>query len=261
MRRLFFFLLLGTLLTLSSSSGLAKKLSTDEMIQLLNVVDDRQRNGGDYKALAFIEQKERGKTDLLYETVIYRRDSDDKLMILFTKPKAESGKGYLRLNKNLFMYDPTVGKWERRTERERIGGTSSRRADFDESRLAIEYAPQYLGLEKLGKFSVHHMKLKAKPGFDVAYPVIELWVDAETNNILKQQERALSGKLMRTSYYPKWNRIFSESKNDFIYFPKEIRIFDELEKGNRTLIAFRKVDLNTLPQNIFTKAWLESKSR
>ena len=86
MRRLFLFLLLGALLTVSSSSALAKKLSTDEMIELLNIVDDRQRNGGDYKALAFIEQKERGKTDLLYETVIYRRDSDDKLMILFTKP-------------------------------------------------------------------------------------------------------------------------------------------------------------------------------
>jgi len=261
MRRLFSLSLLQIILALASTSAIAKDLSASEMVKLLEIVDDRQRNGGDYKALAFIEQKERGKTDLLYEAVIYRRDDDDKLMILFTKPKAESGKGYLRLNKNLFMYDPTVGKWERRTERERIGGTSSRRADFDESRLAIEYTPHYVGGEKLGKFGVHHLKLEAKPNFDVAYPVIELWVDVKTNNILKQQERALSGKLMRTSYYPRWSRIFSESKKDYIYFPKEIRIFDELEKGNRTLIAFRKVDLNTLPQNIFTKAWLESKSR
>ena len=261
MGRLLLASLIGIILTVASTSAIAKELSANEMVKLLQVVDDRQRNGGDYKALAFIEQKERGKTDLLYEAVIYRRDEDDKLMILFTKPKAESGKGYLRLNKNLFMYDPTVGKWERRTERERIGGTSSRRADFDESRLAIEYTPHYVGGEKLGKFDVHHLKLEAKPNFDVAYPVIELWVDMKTNNILKQQERALSNKLMRTSYYPKWSRIFSQSKKDYIYFPKEIRIFDELEKGNRTLIAFRKVDLDTLPQNIFTKAWLESKSR
>ena len=39
---------------------------------------------------------------------------------------------------------PTVGKWERRTERERIAGTDSRRADFDESRLAEEYEPASL---------------------------------------------------------------------------------------------------------------------
>ena len=32
------------------------------------------------------------KTDLVYEAVIYRRDIQDKLMILFTRPKAEAGK-------------------------------------------------------------------------------------------------------------------------------------------------------------------------
>ena len=261
--RYFVMLILAALahFTPTSIAAAPEKLSSSEMQELLTTIDERQRNGGDYKALAFIEQKERGKTDLLYETVIFRRDEDDKLMILFTKPKAESGKGYLRLKKNLFMYDPTVGKWERRTERERIGGTSSQRADFDESRLALEYEPEYVAAEKLGRFQVHHLKLRAKPGVDVAYPVIELWVDANTKNILKQQERALSGKLMRTAYYPKWNRTFSPSKKAFIYFPKEIRIYDELEKGNQTLIAFRKVDLNSLPRNIFTKAWLESKSR
>ena len=248
-------------LFLAPLSATAAPLSAEAMVKTLKTIDDRQRNGGDYKTLAFIEQKERGKTDLIYETVIFRRDLDDKLMILFTKPRVEAGKGYLRIDKNLFMYDPTVGKWERRTERERIGGTSSRRTDFDESRLAEEYTPQYVAQEKLGKFSVHHLKLTAKKGVDVAYPFIELWIDTATSNVLKRQERAQSNKLMRTAYYPKWNKIFSESKGDYIYFPKEIRIFDELEKGKKTLIAFRKVDLSTLPNNIFTKAWLESKSR
>ena len=76
---------------------------------------------------------------MVYELLVYRRDNEDKLIFLFTKPKAEQGKGYLRLDKNLWIYDPAVGKWERRTERERIGGTDTRRGDFDESRLADEY--------------------------------------------------------------------------------------------------------------------------
>lgn len=239
----------------------AQAMSPAEMVELLKVIDDRQRNSGDYKSLVYIEQKEKGKSDLLYEAVVYRRDADDKLMILFTKPKSEAGKGYLRLNKNLFLYDPAVGKWERRTERERIGGTTSQRADFDESRLAEEFDPAYKGSETLGKFAVHHLELTAKKDADVAYPVIHLWVDKETKNILKQQEHALSGRLMRTSYYPKWNRLFSESKNDYIYYPHEIRIYDEVEKDNQSIIVMRKVDLRPLDENIFTKAWLESKSR
>jgi|TARA_B100001758_G_C18251090_1_gene525883 hypothetical protein len=252
-----YLLLVSVLLTASPAAA----MSDAEMVKLLEQLDNRQRNSGDYKSLAFIEQKEKGKTDLVYEAVIYRRDVQDKLMIMFTRPKAEAGKGYLRIDKNLFMYDPTVGKWERRTERERIGGTNSQRSDFDESRLAIEFTPSYVGLEKLGKFKVHHLKLSAKKDADVAYPVIELWVDVKTSNILKQQEKALSGRLMRTSYYPKWNKLYSESKGEHIYFPKEIRIFDEIEKGKNTLVVMRKVDLRELDANIFTKAWLESKSR
>jgi hypothetical protein len=249
------------LLALLTGPRAAQALSKDEMVKVLSEIDDRQRNGGDYKSLAYIERKEKDKNDLVYEAVVYRRDEDDKLMILFLKPKSEAGKGYLRIDKNLWMYDPTVGKWERRTERERIGGTDSRRNDFDESRLAIEYEPAYVGEEMLGKFPVHHMKLTAKEGIDVAYPVIELWVDKATTNVLKRQELALSGKLMRTSYYPKWEKLFSPSKKADIYYPKEIRIFDEIEKGNSTVVLLQSVDLNSLPANIFTKAWLESKSR
>ena len=242
---------------LPSMSQLAKP----EMVAVLKTIDDRQRNGGDYKALAYIEQREKNKEMMVYESVIYRRDLKDKLMILFLRPKAEAGKGYLRLDKNLFIYDPTVGKWERRTERERIGGTDSRRSDFDESRLAEEYDPEYVAATTLGKFKVHHLKLSAKQGVDVAYPTVELWVDQESGNVLKAQDRALSGRLMRTVYYPKWRKIFSPSKKADVYFPKEIHIYDEVEKANQTLVVMRKIDLNGLPENIFTKARLEGQSR
>src|SRR5262245_9572039 len=104
---------------------LAAALDQGQMLGILKTLDERPANSGDWKSLAYMEQKEKDKTDVVYELVWYRRDADDKLMILFLKPKSESGKGYLRLDKNLWMYDPTVGRWERRTERERIGGTGS----------------------------------------------------------------------------------------------------------------------------------------
>lgn len=254
--------LLALMLVLGLSAARpALALDQAETDKLVKALDERQRNSGDYKSLVYIERKERNKNDVIYEAAIYRRDATDRLVILFQKPKEEAGKGYLRIDKNLFMYDPTVGKWERRTERERIGGTDSRRNDFDESRLAEEYTAKWVGEEKLGQFEVNHLKLTAKEGVDVAFPVLELWLDKATGNLLKQQELALSGKLMRTSYYPKWNKQFSPSKGTEIYFPAEIRIFDEVEKGNRTTVVMRKVELDKLDDSIFTKAWLEAKSR
>jgi len=242
------------------ASGLAVP-SPEKALAILRTVDERQRNNGDYKAVVFMEQKERDKLDVVYELVTYRRSADQKLILLFLKPKSEQGKGYLRTEKNLWMYDPSVGRWERRTEREKIAGTGSRRQDFDESHLSEEYVPEYEAQEKLGVFSVHKMKLTAKEGVDVAFPVMRVWIDVATNNLLMSKELALSGKLMRTSYYSKWQKVFSESKKADVWYAQDIRFYDEIDKANSTTLMVKSLDLKPLDENLFTKAWLESKSR
>ncbi len=254
-------LLASLAVALALAPAAARALSDGELAALVKEVDDRQRNQGDWKALCYMEQKERGKTDVVYELLVYRRDEDDKQMFLFTKPKAEAGKGYLRIEKNLWLYDPSTGRWERRTDRERIGGTNTRRGDLDESRLVEEYDAKWEADEKLGVYGVHRVLLTAKPGVDVAFPVVRLWVDVTTANVLKRQELALSGRLMRTVYQPRWRRIFSPSKRADVWYPEEIRMFDEIEKGNATLILIKEIDLRPLEANLFTKAWLESRSR
>lgn len=252
--------LLPLLLALQPTPA-AEALSSAKMVDLLKGIDLRIRSSGDYKALVYLEQREKDKADQVREALVYRRDSDEKLMILFTKPKTEAGKGYLRIDRNLWFYDPTVGKWERRTDRERIAGTDSRRQDFDQSKLAEEYTPKFEGEEKLGNFKVWVLSLQAKPGLDVAYPVVKLWIDQATGNDLKRQDFALSGRLMRTSYSPKWQKLYSEHKKADLWYRQEIRIFDEIDKANSTIVIIKSVDLHALPENIFTKAWLESKSR
>ncbi len=236
-------------------------LDNKQTEELVKLIDDRQRNVGDYASLVFIDQKEKDGSTKAFEARVYRRDADDKWMILFTKPKAEAGKGYLRLEKNLFLYEPALGKWERQTERASIAGTNSRRDDFDESRLADEYEAKFVADEKLGKFQVHKLRLTAKSGVEVASPILEIWVDQESKNVLKRQEMALSGKLLRTAYYPSWEKLFSKSKNADVFVPKEIRVFDEVEKGNSTTVVLRDVKLDALDTNMFTKAWIETQSK
>ncbi len=253
--------ILGLTLSVSFLPGRVLALDEAQTKDIIKLVDERQRATGDYASVVFIDQKEKDGSTKAFEARVYRRDADDKWMILFTKPKAEAGKGYLRVEKNLFLYEPALGKWERQTERASIAGTNSRRDDFDESRLSIEYDSKFIGDEKLGKFPVHRVKLTAKPNVDVASPIVELWIDQESKNILKRQESALSGKLLRTTYYPGWDKMFSKSKGSDVYVPKEIRVFDEVEKGNSTTVVLRDVKLDPLDANMFTKAGLESQSR
>ena len=259
MKRLLLSLFL--LAPLAASAADKAALSKDKMVEILKGIDVRVKSSGDYLALVYLEQKEKDKPDVAREALVYRRDADQKLMILFTKPKTEAGKGYLRVDHNLWYYDPGVGKWERRTDRERIAGTDSRRQDFDQSDLAGEYDPEFVASEKLGKFDVWHLKLNGKAGKDLAHPVVEFWVDQATGNDLKRQDFALSGKLLRTSFNPKWEKLYSESKKAELWYRKEIRIYDEIDKANSTIVVIKSVDLKPLDANMFTKAWLESKSR
>lgn len=239
----------------------AHALEPAEVTALMAELDERRSSVGDYKALVYIDQKQKDKSDLVYEVAIYRREATDRMVIMFLQPKSEAGKGYLRIDKNLFLYDPAVGRWERRTERERIGGTGSQRADFNGMRLSDDFTAEFVGQEKLGAFTVNQLKLTAKPGVDVANPIVHIWVDVESKNLLKQEDYALSGRKMRTLYYPRWQRVRSEAKGGDVYFPQEIRIFDEIEKDNRTTMVFRAIEIAPLSDSIFTKAWLESKSR
>lgn len=252
---------IGLAALLVSAGAQPAPLSVPEMAALLKVVDERQNSNGDYRSLIYMVQKERDKVDVAYQAEVLRRSKDQKFIILFLQPKTQQGQGYLRIDQNLWFYDPSVGRWERRTERERIGGTNSRRSDFDESRLALEYDPSWVGEGKLGKYDTFQLSLKGKEGLDLAFPIVKLWVDKNSKNILKREEYSLSGRLMRTSYYPKWSKIFSESKGTDVWFPQEIHFFDEIEKANATHIVIKSVDLKPLPENVFTKAWLEEKSR
>src|SRR5512137_1078891 len=232
----------------------AAALDQGETDRIVKNIDEMERAAGDYKALVYMEAKEKDKTDVVYELLAYRRSKEQKLMFLFLEPRTEAGKGYLRLEKNLWFYDPRVGRWERRTERERIGGTDMRRGDLDESRLAEEYDARWEADEKLGRFEVHRIVLTARPGMDVAYPTLRLWVNKENGVVMKRQDLALSGRLMRTGYFPRWKKVFSESKGADVWYAEELRYYDEVEKANQTLILVKSVDLRPLDPNLFTKA-------
>src|SRR4030042_2038531 len=87
-------------------SSPAFALSQKETDELVKLVDERQRNNGDWTALCYMESKEKDKTDVVYELVYYRRTEGQRLLILFTKPKSEAGQGYLRLEKALWPSHP-----------------------------------------------------------------------------------------------------------------------------------------------------------
>ena len=255
----FFSQMFAVLVLVGWNNALWANLTQQEVDDLMAEIDEYSRFASDFKANVYLQQKHREKGDLLYKTSVYRRDEDNRLMMLFLKPKSEAGKGYLVLDKNLFLYSPSSGDWTRVSE-DRISGTDTNLADFDSWELSTKYKGTYQGISKLGKFPVYHIELNALPDSDVKVPQMQVWVEKSKHHILKVEEYAVSGKKLRTTYRTKW-RPYVDEKKVTRYIPMETRVYDEVEKGNQTVMVIDKIILDALPEKIFSKAWLESKSR
>lgn len=247
------------LLMLTLSVSVQANLSQDQVNSLIKKIDAQTAFDSDFQATVFLQQKHREKGDRIFQAAVYRRDENNRFMMLFVKPKAEAGKGYLVIDRNLFLYSPNTGDWSRVSE-DRIEGTDTNLQDFESWNLSERYNARYMKEDRLGKIPVYHIELTAKEGQQVDVAKMELWVEQSKNHVLKVQEFALSGKLLRTTYRTKWKPI-EDTAGKTRYLPLETRVYDEVEKGNQTMMVVGGVDLSDLPENIFSKAWLESKSR
>jgi len=234
-------------------------LSSDEAHALLQRVDE-QRHLPSLKFQAVIEDTQ-GDQRVVREALVYSlepKDGDDKFEMLFTAPKTEAGNGYLRLGQNLWFYDARLGHWERRTSRERIAGTGANASDLRAFRMSDAYSAQDEGEELLGQTPVRKLLLKAREDVDVAFPVVRVWID-KNHLLLKQQEYALSGKLLRTALTTRLHRLKGPEHD--VLLPREIRIYDEIDKTRTTTVVVKTLDPSALSPELFTKAWLEGKSR
>ncbi len=247
--------------SLLSSLALAdvKTMTQEQVDALMLELDAKTRFEGDYKAVALAHSKNREKGETVQKMAIYRRDADKRLMLLFLQPKSDAGKGYLMIDRNFFSYEPSTGGWTRVSD-ERVGGSALNRANFDGFNFSERYSGSFVAYEKLGKHEVARIKLTAKSNEDKDDDVIEIWVESKNNNVLMQKDYALSGRLLRTTYRTSYKK-FSDGKGNSQYVPMKSIVIDEVEKGNQTTMLLEQIDTKPLAANIFTKAWLESKSR
>jgi len=245
---------------LLAAPAFAEKTMSQEAVDALMVELDRKtRFEGDYKAVAMAHSKDREKGETVQQMAIYRRDADKRLMLLFLEPKSDAGKGYLMIEKNFFSYEPSTGSWTRVSD-ERVGGSALSRGNFDGFNFSERYNGEFVAYEKLGQYETARVRLTAKEGADADEDIVELWVETKDNNVLKQQDFALSGRLLRTTYRTNYKQ-FSDGEGNVQFVPMKSIVKDEVEVGNQTTMVIQQIDTAPLSANIFTKAWLESKSR
>lgn len=243
-------ILLAAVLALAAASAYAADPDFTSMLRELDELNGFQ--GQDFSALYTIVSEKPGESPSTLQVKIFRRDERDQFLILFVKPERQKGQGYLKIDDDVWFYDPESGNYTHSTMRESIQGSEAKNKDLSRLSYAEDYDISSSESGKLGKYEAWILTLKAKND-EVPYPVVKIWIRKDRVILLKTEDYGLSGRLMRTTLYPpKYIQVGAK------LIPSQVLIQDELNPGEKSQLTLSEVSVGSLPDSVFTKAFLQS---
>ncbi len=218
---------------------------------MLNEIDELTTFAdGDFSAVYTIIAERPGQEREVTQARLFRRDVNDQFLILILQPEVQRGQGYLQIDENVWFYDPDSRRFERTTIRDNVQGSDAQNADFNRNSFGTDYEVTDAREGRLGNFDVWILDLAAT-STDVAYDRVRLWVRKDMPLVLKQEDYSVSGRLMRTSLYPRYERVGEK------LLPKQVLIVDELNEGRRTQLTMSDATTRPIPDSVFSRAYLE----
>jgi outer membrane lipoprotein-sorting protein len=209
----------------------------------------------DYSAVFTIVTQKPGEKDSVIQVRLFRRDDHDQIVWIMQKPEAQKGQGFLKVDENIWMYDPESGKFSHSTMKEQIQNSKAKSSDLKRASYVDDYTIATTAEGTLGKYPVWILTLKAKTN-EVSYPTLKLSIRKDKPLILKEEDFSLSDRLMRTVYYPP---TYIEVGGKTV--SSQMLIIDELNKGEKSQLTISDVSVAPLPDATFSKAFLGQSSK
>jgi hypothetical protein len=185
---------------------------------------------------------------------IFRRDKDDAFLMLMVEPESRKGQGMLRVDNNMWRYDPTSRKFTHTTLKDTYENSTVTNNDFRRWQRSIDYSVEKLSTGTLGNYKVVIGELKANND-EVPFPYLKMYIETDRKIVLKIEEYSLSMKLLRTAYYTQYVQIGDS-------FVPTVQIFqDGLIPEKRSQVTYTDISTKLLPDYYFTKEYLERVSQ
>ncbi len=236
----------------AAATAQISQADVDKAFKIVEDTEDTLAYHGDYSATVTLVVEKPGKPNENLQFKIFER-TDDKLMTMVQLfPEADKGKGYLRNDDNIWSYDPISRKFTHTSIKEAIGDSDIKLDDVEQSKQKwrANYDVEAYEQGTLGKYPVHIITLKAKTS-EPSYAKSKFYIRTDIPLVLKEEDFSGSDRLMRTILIPKYSKVPAG------YVGTQILIRDELNKGEQTQQVISDLTFDTLPDKIFTKAYLE----
>ncbi len=223
--------------------------------EVLKKMDDLGSLESDGTAKVRITTQKTGQAAKVQDMQWFRQDSTNSFLIRIQSPAAEKGNGYLKNGDNLWLYKKNTRTFQFINSSESIGGSGATADDFDEKTLSEEYTVVGKIEElKLGSRDVYKFEVKGR-NKNVKDPKRIYWVDKATFLPLRQQNFSLSGTLLETIEYSKYSKVAKS------FVAGLIKVTDEFDKGNITIVEISAFSTDKIDSKVFTKAYLENLSK
>jgi hypothetical protein len=195
-----------------------------------------------YRKLINIEPNGREKEFVLFTV----KKGKDKIAALFISPASEKGRSTLRLDENMWLYIPNVGKPVRITNLQSIVGGVFNNADI----LRLDYAEEYNVVEVEDRGDEYLMHLRAKTN-SVAYDQLRMWADKKRSLPNKIECLTQASMLIKTIYF--------KQIKDFgggIVRPSVIETDSPLHQGYKSVMIFAGIKQREFKDEVFTLPFL-----
>ena len=222
--------------------------------QVLETLDSRSNFTTDLAATATMTIQDPDEGNEVQKVQMFRRDEDDTFLMLIQEPVVQLGQGYLKVEDNLWFYDPESRQFTHTALDENFQGSDAKNSDFGASSMAEDYRVLSSKETTLGQFKVYEMELEAVHD-EVTYPYMTIWVTRDNYLLLKAEEYSLTKRLLRTSLYPNYARV-GES-----YLATRMIFVDELVEDKSTQMVLSNISGAEIPDHVFTKAYVEQVNR
>lgn len=229
---------------------LAVLLGTTTMAQALDGTDillqvDKNLNPESYemyRKLINIEPDGTKKEFVLYSV----KKGQDKMVALFLSPASEKGRSTLRLNDNMWLYIPNVGRPIRITSLQSVVGGVFNNSDI----LRLDYSAEYEVANIKEEGDLYLLELKAKSN-TIAYDSLKMWVDKKALVPTTIECFAASGMLIKTLYYKE-----PKDFGDGIVRPSVLETDSPLYKGYKSAMIYAKINKKELADEVFSLNYL-----
>lgn len=195
-----------------------------------------------YKKLINIEPDGSKKEFVLFAV----KKGKDKVAAMFISPASEKGRSTLRLEDNMWLYIPNVGKPFRITSLQSVVGGVFNNADI----LRLDYTSEYNveQVEDNGNEYLLHLKAKTKT---VAYDKLKMWVNRDNMLPSKIESLTEASMLIKTLHF-KQIKDFGNG----IVRPSVVETDSPLYKDYKSVMIFAKIKERELKDEVFTLTFM-----